>query len=1135
MRCSKCGAENPDRAKFCVECGSPFVLRCPSCNSENPQTAKFCLECAKPLEGARGKSHRVPDAGSPVHVNAGTADSFEGERKTVTMLFADIKGSMDLIEDLDPEEARAIVDPALKLMMEAVQHYGGYVAQSTGDGIFALFGAPVADEDHPQRALHSALRMQDELKRYSGRIRAEGRLPVQARVGVNTGEVVVRSITTGEGRTEYAPVGHSAGIAARMQSLAPVGSIAATGTVRKLCEGYFVFKSLGPTKVKGVSEPVNVYEVVGPGLSGTHFQLSARRGLTKFVGREEELAWLKRAFQLAKSGSGQAVAIVAEAGTGKSRLAYEFKAAILNECKLLEAYSVSHGHASPWLPVIEFLRGYFDLKDADDAKSRRDKVRAMLAGLDSALADALPYLWNLLAIHEEPDPLSQMDAQIKHQRTLEAVKRIILRESLNRPVVIVFEDLHWIDAETQALLDLLVDSIFAAPVLILVDYRPEYGHGWGNKSYYSQLRLQALDEQTAGDMLDGLLSSPIASPVAGEEKVETAITTPDELVALKRLIVEKTEGNPFFIEEMLQALFDEGALVRNGSLKVVRSLGQARLPPTVQGILAARIDRQPAEHKQLLQTLAVIGKEAPLALIKRLSESTGLRTEGILSDLQTGEFIFEQLGVNDARYVFKHALTQEVAYGSLLMEHRKQLHERTGQALESIFSDRLNDYLNHLAHHYSHSNNAEKAIEYLGRAAQQALQRSAHADAIRNLTTALELVQKRPDDPARFQRELALQLPLAQALQVVRGYTAEEVKGAFARARSLCERLGDPPQLFRVLYGIGAVHLLRGERRESHRVAKQLLLQAEDTRDSAQLLIAHAAVGITSFEFGTFLSVREHLEAGISFYDRDRHRPLGLDDFLVQALSYLALTLSILGYPDQARKRSEQAIALGRECGPFMLAFATHFYSFVCAYRRETHAAQEAAELVIKLSIEHGFAFFLAQATSLHGEAIASQRHTEEGIAEMLKGLASMRAVGLESNRPMHLARLAKAYGQAGRLDEALRTLQEALAIASRDDERKYACERLQLKGELLLKQSDTNAADAQLWFERAIETSRSQGAKWFELLATMSFARLLVTQGLRAQARAMLAEIYNWFTEGFDTADLKDARALLEELSNSP
>ena len=505
----------------------------------------------------------------------------------------------------------------------------------------------------------------------------------------------------------------------------------------------------------------------------------------------------------------------------------------------------------------------------------------------------------------------------------------------------------------------------------------------------------------------------------------------------------------------------------------------------------------------------------------------------MLADLRAAEFIYERPALIDVEYAFKHAYTHEVAYNSLLIERRKLLHERAGQALESMFADHLDDHLSELARHYSHSDNVEKAIEYLGRSGQQALQRSAHDYAISNLTAALDRLRKLPENPERIQRELMLQLSLGQGLQAVRGFTAEEAKRAFTRARELCERLGNRQELFLVLWGLFAVHLLRGERREAHRLAKQLLKRAEEARDSGQLLIAHGAVGPTLFEFGEYLSVREHLEKGISYYDRERDRPLGLDEFLISALSYLASTLNILGYPGQALTTIEQAIAAGQKFGrPFTLTFAVHFSSFVLTHRREARAAQEAAERVIELSTEHGFAFWLAQATSVRGEAIAAQGRTEEGIVEMLKGLAAMHAIGFEGNRAFHLAQLAKAYSEVGRLDEALSTLEEALAEADQNEERKNLAERLRLKGELLLRQSDTAAAETRTCFERAIEIARTQGAKWFELRATMSLARLLARQSHREQAHTMLADIYNWFTEGFDTADLKDAKVLLDELA---
>jgi class 3 adenylate cyclase len=366
------------------------------------------------------------------------------ERKTVTALFADIKGSTELMEDLDPEEARAIIDPALKLMIEAVRRYDGYVVQSTGDGIFALFGAPLAHEDHPQRALHAALATRDELRRRGEGQEMGGRSGIEVRIGINTGEVVMRTVQTG-GHTEYAPVGHVINLAARMQNVAPAGGVVVSEETRRLVEGYFELRTMDPTEIRGISGPVNVYEVVGLGTLRGHFDVAARRGLTKFVGRERELQQMQGALELGMDGRGQIVAVMAEAGTGKSRLFHEFKAILPSSCRLLEAYSVSHGKASPWLPVLELLRKYFGLADADDGATRRDKLRTVISALDPSLNDTLPYLFGLLGIVEGPDPMSQMDPRIKRRRTLEAIKRIILRESWKQPLVVIFEDLHWID------------------------------------------------------------------------------------------------------------------------------------------------------------------------------------------------------------------------------------------------------------------------------------------------------------------------------------------------------------------------------------------------------------------------------------------------------------------------------------------------------------------------------------------------------------------------------------------------------------------------------------------------------------------------------------------------------------------
>src|SRR6516162_7013906 len=558
----------------------------------------------------------------------------------------------------------------------------------------------------------------------------------------------------------------------RMQALAPIGSIAATEAVRKLCEGYFTFKGLGPTKIKGVSAPVEVYEVTGPGALRSHFELSARRGLTRFVGRGRELDQLRRALELALGGQGQVVAVVAEAGTGKSRLLYEFKATLPGTCKVLEAYSVSHGKASAWLPVLELLRTYFDIHDTDDPGMWRQMIRAALSALDPALDDTLPYLFGLLGIVEDPDPLVQMDPQIKRQRTFDALKRIVLRESLRQPMVVIFEDLHWIDDQTQALLDLFADSLANARILLLVNYRPEYHHGWTNKSYYLQLRLDPLGGTDGAAMLAALLGESV------------------ELNPVKRLIAERTGGNPFFIEEIVQTLFDEGALVRNGAVKVMRSLSQLKLPPTVQGILAARIDRLSSAQKDLLQTLAVIGRESSLGLLKQVTSSSDAQLGPTLAQLRASEFIYEQPVAADVEYVFKHALTQEVGYNSLLIDRRKVLHERAGLALESLYASRLDDHLEKLAHHYSRSDNVGKAIEYLKRAGRQAMRRSAHLAATSYLQLGLEFLPKLEEPPERDLQELQLQAALGQALLETKGDSAPEVEAVWGRVAELCERTG---------------------------------------------------------------------------------------------------------------------------------------------------------------------------------------------------------------------------------------------------------------------------------------------------------------------------------------------------------
>ena len=1175
MLCQHCHSENLPDAKFCSDCGAKLEQPCPSCGTANTPTAKFCRACGSALtspapersEGAsRERSRGGIDAAERVRVQPPTDSPIDGERKTVTALFADIKGSMELMEDLDPEEARAIVDPALKLMIDAVHRYDGYIVQSTGDGIFALFGAPVAHEDHPQRALYAALRMQEDVKRYADKLRAEKGVNLQVRVGANTGEVVVRSIKTGDAHTEYTPIGHSTSLASRLQALAAPGSIAIGENVRKLVEGYFLLRPLGPARVKGATEPVNLYEVTGLGPLRTRLQRSAGRGLTKFVGRRREMDAMKHAAEQAKAGHGQIVAAMAEAGVGKSRLFYEFKAVSQSGWMVLETFSVSHGKASAYLPVIELLRNYFKIGSEDDERTRRERVTGRVMALDRALEDTLPYLFSLLGLNEDEEGFAQIDPEMKKRRTLEAIKRLMLRESLNQPLMVVFEDLHWIDAESQALLNLLADTIGTTKLLMLVNYRPEYSHQWGNKTYYTQLRLDPLGKESADEMLSALLGETLPSPgsalprrpLPGQgEAIRTPLPDQGEggeregarqvrvsveggIADLKRLIIERTAGNPFFMEETVLVLFDEGALVRNGAVKLTRSLNQLKIPSTVQSILAARIDRLPAAEKDLLQTLAVIGKEFSLGLVRRVmarpEQDAGVvddEFQKMLAGLQLGEFIYEQPATGDIEYTFKHALTLEVAYNSVLLERRKLIHARVGGAIETLFAQSIEDHVSELAHHYSRSANPRKAVEFLGRAGEQAAERSAYAEAHAYIAGALQLLSTMPDDLERARIELGLETAMNALILVMSGSTGSpEVEQSCIRVRRLCERVGDRSLLFDAVFSLRLCYMVRGELATAKECARELIVLAGQDAKPDHLVSAHFSMAQTFLATGEFADAVRHCKDAIAVPGPARQRgSLNLADPAIVANFVLAQALCCLGFPDQARRIERDALSEARDATRwFTRLLAMAFDAELQQTLRDGRRTLEQADAAMSYAIEIGGSSQLGRVAPLRAWALAETGQVEEGIMMLRQSIAAAEATGIRTLVQAYCA-LAEAYKTASKPREGLETLRQGQDLMDRTGELHCAAELYRLRGELTLLGDPAATVDAESCFREAIEVARSQSAKWWELRATVSLARMLAGHG-RDQARAMLAEIYNWFTEGFDTADLKDAKALLEELA---
>ena len=797
MQCPQCQHDNEVGAKFCEECAASLARICGNCGHQLSQTAKFCPACAHPTglaaAGSTARRFASPETYTPRHLAERILHSqaaLEGERKQVTVLFADLKGSMELLADRDPEEARKLLDPVLERMMEAVHRYEGTVNQVMGDGIMALFGAPIAHEDHAVRACYAALRMQELVQRYAEEARQAHGVHVQIRVGLNSGEVVVRAIGS-DLHMDYTAVGQTTHLAARMEQLASPGSILLTPSTLELVEGFVAVQPLGPVPVKGLADPVEIYEVTGAGPARTRLQAAARRGLTRFVGRDAEMEQLRRAQQLAGTGHGQVVAMVGEAGVGKSRLVYEFTHSHrLHGWRILESASVSYGKATSYLPVIDLLKGYFKIQDRDDLRDIRDKVAGTLLTLDDALQPVLPALLALLDVPVDDAAWQTLDPAQRRQRTLDAVKRLLLREARQQPLLVIFEDLHWIDGETQALLDGLVDSLVSARLLLLVDYRPEYQHPWGSKTFYSQMRLDALPVDSAGELLEALLGDD-----AG-------------LAPLKQLLVKR--GNPFFLEETVRTLVETKVLAgERGRYRLTQPLQTIQIPATVQAMLAARIDRLAPEDKRLLQVASVVGKDVPLALLQAIADLPDEALRRGLDHLQAAEFLYETGLYPDLEYSFKHALTHEVTYGSLLQGRRRELHARIVDAIETLHRDRLAEHTERLAHHALRGELREKAVHYLRQAGLKAAARSALPDARGWFEQALGVLEALPESQSTLEQAFEIRLELRPVLTQL-----GEVRRALERLReaeALAERLNDDRRRGRVCAFVTNIHSLLGE------------------------------------------------------------------------------------------------------------------------------------------------------------------------------------------------------------------------------------------------------------------------------------------------------------------------------------
>jgi class 3 adenylate cyclase/tetratricopeptide (TPR) repeat protein len=1017
--------------------------------------------------------------------------ALEGERKQVTVLFADLKGSTELIEGLDPEEARTLLDPALHAMIDAVHRYEGTVNQVLGDGIMALFGAPVAHEDYAVRACYAALAMQTAIRRYAEEVCRSHGLEMLARVGLNSGEVVVRAIGN-DLHMDYSAVGQTTHLAARMEQLATPGSIRLTAATLRLAEGLVQVNALGQFPVKGLTEPVEVFELAGASTVRRRLQASAARGLTRFVGRQQELVALQQALEWAGAGHGQVVAVVGEAGVGKARLVYEFAQSHHTPGWLvLESASVSYGKATPYFPVIDLLKRYSHVEERDDVRTIRAKVTGQVLTLDPALQDAVPALLALLDALPDDSPFAKLDLPQRRQRTLDALKRVLLRESQEQPLLLVFEDLHWIDAETQALLDSLIASLPTARLLLLVNYRPDYQHGWGSKTYYTQLRLDPLPPASADALLHALL---------GEEA---------GLQPLTHLLITRTGGNPFFLEESVRTLVETGVVVGEpGAYRLEQAVPSIQVPATVQAVLASRIDRLPPEEKGLLQTAAVIGTEVPLALVRVIADLPADALHRGLTHLQAAEFLYETRLFPEPEYTFKHALTHEVAYGSLLQERRRALHAHIVEALEALAGERVAEQIERLAHHALRGERWDKALVYFQQAGERALARSASREAVGYLEQALRALAHLPEtcDTCRQAIDLRLALPTALAASV--GNT-ERILAYLREAETLAEGLDDQYRLGQVLAFLSNSFYRRGIYEQAIAAAQRALALATAGGEVGLLAVAHERLGAAYQAQGNYpRAIACFRQTMASLEGARRHERFGEGaPPAVLSRAYLAVCHAQLGLFGEGRTLGDEGLRIAEAVAhPTSIMMASWGAGLLAVRQGDLHRALPRLERAMSICQDADLSSWFPRVATALGAAYTLSGRIADAVQLLTQAMEQTVATAMGRFQALCHLSLGEAQLLAGRLEEAQTLAESALVHAREHQERGHQAYALRLLGDIAVHRDPPKVEEAEVHYQQALTLAKALGMRPLVAHCHLGVGILYLKTGRREQVRSALA-----------------------------
>jgi class 3 adenylate cyclase/predicted ATPase len=1073
-----------DHGRGLVWTGAPGGVQEPAPPQSTPQPAARQDQPPQAEPPAEPPTeHRSPDA----------------ERRQLTVMFCDLVDSTKLSSQLDPEEYREVVRAYQSACTEVIQRFEGHVAQLLGDGLLVYFGYPQAHEDDPHRAVRTGLGILAAMGDLNQGLQQAKGIHLAIRIGVHSGLVVVGAMG-GAGRYESLALGEVPNVCSRIQGLAEPNTILISAGTYRLIQGYFECQALGAQALRGVAEPVAVYRVLEASGAYSRLDVAQTRGLTPLVGREQEVGLLIERWEQVKVGHGHVILLTGDAGIGKSRLIQTLKDHIANEPHTRwECRSAEYAQHTALFPLIDLFQRLLRFEAYETPDANLEKLEHTLSQYRLPLEESVPLFAPLLALPlpEHHYPPLNLSPQRQRQKTLETIIAILLELAERQPVLFILEDLHWADPTTLELLNLVLDQTPTASLLVLLTCRPHFQPAWHHRSYLSEITVNRLSHAQVEQIVAGITDGKIF---------------PAEVL---QQIIEKADGVPLFVEEMTKAILESGQLKAvDGHYELIGSFSTFAIPATLQDSLMARLDRL-VTAKGVAQYAAVIGRQFAYDLLSMVSQLDDTTLQRELGRLVEAEIVYQRGVPPKTTYTFKHALIQDAAYQSLLKSTRQQYHQRIAHILEWQFPAMVEHQPELPAHHCTEAGLIEQAGRYWQRAGENAIQRSAHVEAIAHLRQGLKLLQTLPETPQRLQREVDMLIALGESLNASKGQAAREVGETYTRARQLCQHLENPHQLFPVLSGLWIYHIGRAEYQTAHALGEQLLTLAQQVRDAVLLVAAHRSLGATLFWLGAVAAAHTHFVQGTSLYD------VG------------ALVLWCLGYPDQALARSQETVTLAQQMArPHSLVFALRSAAVFHQLRLEVHCTQERAEAAISLAKEQGFPQWMAFGSILRGWALAHQGQVKEGIEQIHRGLVAYRATGAEAMRPYFLALLAEAYGTTGEPEAGLTVLTEALALVDTTGERLYEAEIHRLRGELLLQQNSANQAEAEACFQHALTIAHDQGAKAWELRSVTSLARLWQQQGKCNEARQLLGDVYGWFTEGFDTADLKDAKALLDELA---